>query len=253
MDQQDFGSATIIPQGANSSLWGNYKRRREPPSLSPFSSHPIISQEEADVDEMDVATSPVAKRARPCHEEVPSPGVVSVASDYQHYHYSMPSDDDTKTPWWKQASAQRQHSISSIDPFSMDAGGGLVCFVCESVFTPKEEETQEESFAMSSLSSSSCNASGSLSLLDYFSCTTPRKHQPNVPPPPRSPKGDACTFCERAPCPECLMLCEECCQSFCTFCCTNDYVGAYSRTVCLDCVGQEEEKVADDAMQMDSM
>lgn len=203
--------------------WG--KRRRDD---HPFASHIILSQEEDC--SMDIVTSPAAKRARSCHDDLAlSPGVVSVASDYNAVVMVI-SDTSKKAPveWWKQ-SQQKKTMAPMLDE------SDLVCFVCESVYTPK------------ALQEDSRNVMPTNSLLAYFSCKSTRKSNA---PQPKAPKAPACTFCERAACTKCMRQCEECRQPFCTFCSTNDYYGAYTRTVCLDCNRQE---TSGDGMRLDSI
>ena len=227
MQHSGFHSATrTLFSDTEQHSWG--KRQRED---RPFASHIILSQGEDC--SMDIVPSPAAKRARSCHDYLTlSPGVVSV--DYNSTVMVMesnpPKNKNPNVEWWKQ-SIQNKPITPTLDE------NDLVCCVCESVFTPKENPEDN----------SGRNVMPTNSLLAYFSCKPSVKtfHSPLVVPS----KAPACTFCERAACTQCLRQCEECQQPFCTFCSTKDYYGAFARTVCLDCDRQE---APEDDMRLDS-
>lgn len=196
--------------------WSGKRHRDEESffSFAPISQHDDVSME----------TSPVKKRSRiSCHEVdlTLTPDAVSFASD------STCSNSREKQPWWRSTPKQTR---CTPNPILCD--NDSICFVCESVFTPRF------------LSQESMDVMPANSLLAYF----PRKVsstacRTNMLAKVSQHRVETCNFCERAACPSCMRPCEECRQVFCTLCCTSDYnSGSYARTVCIDCCPVAEKK-----------
>lgn len=217
-------SRTLIPNFDSSFLWA--KRQRDE---SPFSSHVVPSQ--SDDHAMDIVRSPAAKRVRLCHDDLTlSPCVVSVTPEHDAaaiMDTSKTSPKKAPVPWWK--------NVKKKSLIRMRDDKDLICFVCESVFTPREQEESRDVMP-------------SNSLLAYFPVKATSK-KTSVPKPQCTTwQNDAsCTFCEREACHQCLRQCEECNNSFCTFCTKNDYYGSYTRTVCVDC---HQEECTNDEMEL---
>ena len=196
-------------------LWG--KRQRDETSLFSFAP---ISQDDDDVS---MNTSPVKKRSRPsCHDInlALSHDTVNLSSD------SICSNSREKQPWWR-----RTPKPKNCSPTPILCDNDSVCFVCESIFTPRF------------LFQESMDVMPANSLLAYF----PQKisstaYRTKILPEMSRHRVETCNFCERAACPSCMKQCEGCKQVFCTFCSTSDYsFGSYARTVCIDCCPVAEQ------------
>lgn len=223
------------------------------------SSH-VISQEEGDSLEDMLMSSPCTKRARYnkyCPETAsapPSPGVVSLApvnnttmpvgefESFEHRtnHKKIPRE------WWKHPAPTPppQHNTtqvsntarSALESSSSSSASNLICVVCQTTYIPCQVE-QEPSVmpANALLNYFSCKKKSSLKAAATRTKTTTSTTNNN---------NSHCTFCERSACPDCMRNCEECQQSFCSFCSTQEYHGKLSsRTVCLDCCRRDDDPV----------
>jgi len=127
------------------------------------------------------------------------------------------------------------------------------CFICE------RELTVTTTLVQQLPNFSACAIMPENALLHYFKPINDRK--PAAKSTHAIPSADAacdeqsrggcrCSFCERHTCIDCISDCEECGDSFCSFCRTVDYNGNGDRTLCLDCYSMRRQAV-DDAMQID--
>ena len=136
--------------------------------------------------------------------------------------------------WWKRASAkQGQQQLPMLDE------DDLVCHVCDSVYR-KPSTIASSPFCKTFKPENS--------ILAYFKCTskTAAKRKPSTVSVSEieTTVSTSCTFCERHTCQNCLERCENCQQQFCLLCIRNDYLGNYSKVLCLDC--------ADDGLHEDT-
>ncbi|CAJ1935410.1 unnamed protein product [Cylindrotheca closterium] len=205
------------------------QRKRQHTWVSP----PTISQEESDDADMDIIF-PSTKRSRLfCDCYALSPDVVidneTLESDISmDISVKSTAEDGAEyaVEWWKRASVkQGQQKPPMLDDDDM------VCHVCDSVYKKPT----------SIASTPFCNTfKPENSILSYFKCTsktTAKRTKPSsVTIPEIAPTtSTSCTFCERQTCQNCLERCENCQKQFCRLCIRNDYLGNYSKILCLDC------------------
>lgn len=173
---------------------------------------------------------PTKKRFRLSSEESAANSPDGVVSDLETLGYDTAMDlsvnsteGESTVEWWKKASArQGQHKSYML------GDDDFVCHVCESVYK-KPTVTIYPSSAIKPANS----------ILAYFKCTS-KTSAKKKPPLETICKKSAtisttCTFCERDCCGSCLEQCEKCRKQYCRLCLRNDYLGNYSRVLCLDC------------------
>mmetsp|Transcript_23425 Transcript_23425/g.57624 ORF Transcript_23425/g.57624 Transcript_23425/m.57624 type:complete len:225 (+) Transcript_23425:64-738(+) len=201
---------------------------------------PTISQEESDDTEMEIIFPPTKRSRLSCECYAVSPDIVS---DFDTLECdtgmgasvnNSTEDGEWAGEWWKRASAiQGQQTRPMLDE------DDLVCHVCDSVY--KKPITIASSPFCKTVKPEN-------SILAYFKCTskTAAKRKPSTVSVSeiQTTVSTTCTFCERCTCRNCLEQCEKCQNRFCRLCIRNDYLGNYSRVLCLDC--------ADDGLHEDT-
>ena len=197
--------------------------------------HPTMSQEENDGD-FDIFFPPT-KRLRTATENIiVSPDEISdidtpECDDAMGISIEAAKDGEPGVDWWKVASAkQAQQQLPMLNE------DDLMCHVCDSIYKSPVATTSPPA---------NVAAKAENSVLAYFKCTSKdaaKRIRPIewVSDVKTAVSPTACTFCERHSCRYCLDCCEKCRKQFCRLCIRNDYLGDYSRVLCLDCAGTED-------------
>lgn len=201
---------------------------------------PTISQEGSSARDLETF-SPPCKRLRTTFQNYPvAPDIVS-DMDTLECDAAMElssTENDEAHEWWKEASVkQGQQKLPMLDE------DDLLCHVCDSIYKKPITTT----------SVPICTTTKpTKSILTYFKCTSKaasmRKSSEEWDTEDKSTVSSACTFCERSTCRNCLDRCEKCQKKFCRLCIRNDYLGNYSRVLCLDCADNGLHK--DEAMNI---